>query len=65
MPFGLGVGEIVLIVFLLVLMFGSRKIPLIARGVGESIRNFKREIKSGSEEDESRELPEDGDGNRS
>lgn len=42
--FGLGIGELVLIVAMLVLIFGARKIPQIARGLGEGIRNFKGEI---------------------
>ena len=44
--FGLGIGEILLIAGLLVLIFGARKIPLIARGLGQGIRNFKGEIKA-------------------
>lgn len=43
MPFG--PVEIVLIVVLLLLLFGAKRIPLIARGLGESIRNFKGEVK--------------------
>ena len=44
--FGLGIGELLLIAGLVVLIFGARKIPLIARGLGEGIRNFKGEIKA-------------------
>lgn len=43
---GLGVGELLLLVFLLVLLFGSRKIPEIARGLGQGIRNFKSGVKN-------------------
>jgi len=50
--FGLGVTELLLIVAMLVLIFGARKIPLIARGIGEGIRNFKGEI-SAPDDDES------------
>jgi len=49
--FGLGVVEMVLIVAMLVLVFGARKIPLIARGLGEGIRNFKGEISAPSDGD--------------
>lgn len=56
--FGLGIGEILLIVGLLVLIFGARRIPLIARGLGEGIRNFKGEIKAPED-------PPDDDGNAS
>lgn len=43
--FGLGITELLLIIGLIVLVFGARKIPLIARGLGEGIRNFKGEMK--------------------
>jgi sec-independent protein translocase protein TatA len=49
--FGLGVVELLLIVAMLVLVFGARKIPLIARGLGEGIRNFKGEISAPSDDD--------------
>jgi sec-independent protein translocase protein TatA len=42
---GLGVGELLLLAFLLVLLFGSRRIPEIARGLGQGIRNFKSGVK--------------------
>ncbi len=41
---GLGVGELLLIVLLLVLLFGARRIPEIARGLGKGIRNFKTSV---------------------
>lgn len=49
--FGLGVTELLLIVAMLVLIFGARKIPLIARGLGEGIRNFKGEISPPDDDD--------------
>ncbi len=62
---GLGIGEIVLVLALLVLFFGAKRIPRIARGVGEGIRNFRASVKEGEEEsgevsgpeDENRQLP--------
>ncbi len=59
MPFGLGIAEVLLILALIVLIFGAKKIPLIARGLGEGIRNFKGEIKA--PEDDSQRDFEDGD----
>lgn len=47
---GLGVGEIVLIIALLVFLFGAKKIPLIAKGLGEGIRNFRSSVKEGEED---------------
>jgi len=47
---GLGVGEIVLILALLVLFFGAKKIPQIAQGLGEGIRNFRSSVKDGEDD---------------
>lgn len=56
---GLGVWEIVLILALVVLIFGAKRIPQIGRGLGEGIRNFKGSLK---EPDDSRgALPPDDD----
>ncbi len=44
--FGLGITELLLILGLMILVFGARKIPLIARGLGEGIRNFKGEMRT-------------------
>ncbi len=53
--FGLGITELLLILGLLVLVFGAKKIPLIARGLGQGIRNFKGELKSPDDDPESRD----------
>jgi len=53
--FGLGIGEILLIVGLIVLIFGAKRIPLIARGLGEGIRNFKGGIKPPADGDDDRD----------
>lgn len=39
--FGLGAGEIFVILFVILLFFGSKKIPDLARGLGKGIREFK------------------------
>lgn len=57
---GLGITELLLILGLLILVFGARKIPLIARGLGEGIRNFKGSVK----EEDGRIEPGPGDGDR-
>jgi sec-independent protein translocase protein TatA len=55
--FGLGVGELVLILLLLVFLFGAKRIPLIARGLGGAIRNFKGEVREDTPEIESGDEP--------
>jgi sec-independent protein translocase protein TatA len=50
----LGAGEIFLIITLVVLLFGAKKIPELARGVGKGIREFKdatKDIKDSIEEE--------------
>lgn len=39
---GLSGGEILLIAIALVILFGARKIPEFARGLGQGIREFKK-----------------------
>ena len=38
---GLGIPELVVIVFLIILIFGASRLPEIGRGIGKGIRNFK------------------------
>jgi len=45
----LGFGEILLIVFILVLLFGGKKIPELAKGLGEGVRSFKRGLRGDDE----------------
>lgn len=40
--FGLGAGELFLILGVCVLMFGSKKIPQLAKGMGEAVREFQK-----------------------
>ena len=45
----LGGGEIVLILLLVVLLFGARKIPELARGFGQGVKEFKKASRDGTE----------------
>lgn len=42
----LGVTEILIIVGVIALLFGAKRIPEIAKGIGRGIHDFKKEIKS-------------------
>ena len=44
MPFGLGFGELVLIFAVMLLLFGAKRLPEVAQGMGKGIRDFKRAI---------------------
>jgi sec-independent protein translocase protein TatA len=41
----LNMMEIVLIVLLVVLLFGAKKLPELARGLGQGIKEFKKSAK--------------------
>lgn len=49
---GLGWPEILIIALIIIVLFGARRIPEVAKGLGEGIRNFK----AGMRNDEQREL---------
>ena len=51
--FSLGGPEVIIILFAILLLFGAKKIPELARGMGKGIREFKdatKEIKDEIEE---------------
>ena len=51
MPFGIGMGELVLILVILTVVFGATKLPQLGDGLGRAIKNFKRSIASLNEID--------------
>lgn len=46
----LGAGEIILIVLVVLLLFGAKKIPELARGIGKGMSEFKKGIKDVQDE---------------
>lgn len=50
--FTFGVAEAVLVFGVLMLLFGAKKLPMLARGLGSGIRNFKGELKAPPEDSE-------------
>lgn len=46
--------ELVLIVLVIVLLFGAKKLPELARGTGQALRIFKSETKGLTDDDEER-----------
>ncbi|RJQ38564.1 MAG: twin-arginine translocase TatA/TatE family subunit [Nitrospiraceae bacterium] len=47
--FGLGMQELIIILIIVLVLFGARRLPELAGGIGKAIKNFK---KSMSEPDE-------------
>ena len=42
----IGIPELIIILGIAVLLFGGKKIPEVAKGLGEGIKNFKNALKS-------------------
>ena len=40
--FGLGTGEILIILFIILLLFGAKKLPDLAKGLGKGVSEFKK-----------------------
>jgi sec-independent protein translocase protein TatA len=61
---GLGTTELMIVAGIFILLFGSTKLPGLARSIGKSANEFKKGIRDDSplnEEDEEDEEDEDGD----
>jgi sec-independent protein translocase protein TatA len=59
MVLGLGTQELVIILVVLVLLFGAKKLPELARGSGRALRIFKAETKGLlDDEDDDTKTPE-------
>ncbi len=43
--FGLGAQELLLILVIILVLFGAKRIPEMARGLGKSITEFKKGVK--------------------
>ena len=50
--FGLGTKEIIIVAGIIVLLFGAKKIPELARGIGDAIRHLMGAFKDVDNVDE-------------
>lgn len=56
---GLGGPELILILVILLLLFGGSKLPSLARGLGQSIKEFKQAAKDEPEAEKKSETKAD------
>ena len=47
---GISATNLIVILVIVVLLFGSKKIPELAKGVGQGIKVFKKEIENNEKE---------------
>ena len=48
---GLGMQELIIVLVILLLLFGSTRLPQLAKGMGKSIREFKKGVSEGGDDE--------------
>jgi sec-independent protein translocase protein TatA len=59
--FGIGATELFIILAIVIVLFGARRLPEIGSGVGKAIKNFKTGISGKDEIDVTPGKPDDAD----
>ena len=56
--FGLGIQEVLVIAFIVLLLFGGKKIPELMKGLGKGVKSFKDGMKDVNPDDEKDKVKE-------
>lgn len=49
--FGIGVQELILVLIIVLVLFGGKKLPELSKGIGEAIKNVRKGFSDGKEPD--------------
>lgn len=49
--FGFGIGELIVLLVIVMIIFGAGRLPELGEGLGRGIRNFRKQVKSPDEID--------------
>jgi sec-independent protein translocase protein TatA len=49
--FGLGMGELLVVLLVVLVFFGGSRLPKLGSSFGEAIKNFKKGLKEGADAD--------------
>ena len=59
--FGLGTTELIIILVIIMLLFGGAKLPALAKGLGQSVKEFKKAAKEADDDEKpATKKPDDG-----
>ncbi len=47
---GIGIKEILVILLIVIILFGGRKIPELMKGIGQGIKEFKKATNDGADQ---------------
>lgn len=61
--FGLGPTEIIIIVLIIVILFGAKKIPELMGGIGKGIKEFKKSASTDEPEKDVKDYTKQADDN--
>lgn len=53
----LGFPELIVVAAVALLVFGPKRLPELAKSMGKGIRDFKKALEGGNEEEEKKSLP--------
>jgi sec-independent protein translocase protein TatA len=57
MPFGISVWELLILLVVILLVFGPKRLPEMGRQLGKGMREFKESITGKDDDDDRSELP--------
>ena len=52
MPFGIGIWELLILLLVLLLVFGPKRLPEMGRQLGKGMREFKESVSGSGKDDE-------------
>jgi len=55
--FGIGIQELLVILLIVLILFGARKVPELAKGLGSALREFRKAAKDLDPDDNKPEEP--------
>ena len=57
MPFGIGIWELLILLLVLLLVFGPKRLPEMGRQLGKGMREFKDSVTGDGKDDDAASLP--------